>query len=209
MLSSEVRKFSATIFLGAKNIVKHYLILLTTILLLSCSFQNTSTFKVKEDISNVEVKKENPKDWRKIEEEFFSFSIPSTMKKNDVRGIDSIVLEFENDEINLGIEYGDYSGDLNFIRQNYENQIEQAKIDGENVVIVSCDLSKPNVSGVMMTKNAQTESVIKAEKNYFVGVSFPNRMKAFGQTAISFEATCKNLEAREAAKIILRSIKFK
>ncbi len=188
------------------------LFLTLTILSLACQKQNATTFENAKEFSQT---KKIPKDWQKIETEDFSFSMPPTMKKNDVQGIDSFMIQFENDEITLNIEYGDYSADVASQLQSYEGQKEQTIIDGENVVIVNYDISKPILSkDRVITKdrmvNAATpEKLEKTKKKYFVGVNFPNKMKSFSNSAISFEVRCKNLESQEIAKTILNSIKFK
>ncbi len=188
-----------------KNLILS-IIFVFVLLSLSCQKQTATSFEIVEETSQI---REIPKDWQKIETDYFSFSIPLDMKNKNVRGIDSFVMQFEDKDITLEIEYGDYSADLDFIKQNYQSQTEQTEIDGEIVEIVSCDLDRNNPSSRMMTKNTKTEAIKKTEKNNYSGVSFPGRMKDFSQTAISFEVKYKNLEMQETAKTILYSVKFK
>lgn len=178
-----------------------------TSLFLSCQKQTATSFETANDNSQI---KEIPKDWQKIETEDFSFSIPPTMKDKNVEGIDSFVMEFENDEITLGIEYGDYSQDVVSQLKNYEGQKKATKIDGKEIEVVNYDYDKPIPSNTKMTSNsAESEKTDKNEKNFVIGVNFPNAMKSYSRSAISFVARCKTLESRETAEKILYSIKFK
>ncbi len=74
------------------------ILLIFTLFSLSCLKQSATSFEtIKKDSSITEI----PKDWQKIETDYFSFSIPRTMKNKNVKGIDSFVMQFENDEIKL------------------------------------------------------------------------------------------------------------
>ena len=125
-------------------------------------------------------------------------------------------MQFENDEITLNVEYGDYTADINFHFQDYEGQKEQVIIDGEKTDIVSYDINKPiNSSKKAANKDGNVDSSTKfeeSEKNYIVGVNFPYKNKVIlpgDRLTVSLIASCKTLEAQETAKTILKSIKFK
>jgi len=163
-------------------------------------------------IQTANAQKEIPKDWQKIETDYFSFSIPQTMKKNDVQGIDSFVMQFESNEITLDIEYGMYSTDLSYGSQHYESQKEVIEIDGEKTVIVSLDYNKPILSSSGVVNAARPTKVEKVEKNHVVGINLPHKNEVISledSPAISFIAKSKTLEAQETAKTIFYSIKFK
>jgi hypothetical protein len=182
------------------------ILLVFTLFSLSCFKQSATSFeKVKKDSPITEI----PRDWQKIETDYFSFSIPPTMKNNNVKGFDSVVMQFENDEIKLDIEYGDYSADVISQLRDYEGQKESIIIDGEKTELVTYDQNKPIYSSNKTINAARSPSFEKVKNNYVIGVNFPNSMKFFHQSAISFVARCKNLEAREIARIVFQSIKFK
>ncbi|HEV7401794.1 MAG TPA: hypothetical protein VGO11_02665 [Chthoniobacteraceae bacterium] len=50
--------------------------------------------------------------WQTIKNNYFSFSIPNTLKKVKVQGIDSFVERYEGDGIKLSFDYGWYSDNL-------------------------------------------------------------------------------------------------
>jgi hypothetical protein len=182
------------------------ILLVFTVFSLSCFKQAATSFKtVKKDSPITEI----PKDWQKIETDDFSFSIPPTMKNNNVQGFDSFAMQFENAEIKLDIEYGDYFADIISQLRDYEGQKELITIDGEKTELITYDQNKPIYSTNKTVNAARSPKSEKVEKNYVIGVNFPNSMKSFHQSAISFVARYKNLEAQETAKTIFQSIKFK
>ncbi len=197
------------LILKLRKFITLSIILVCTIFSSSCQKQTATSFETLNEDSQI---KEIPKDWQKIETDEFSFSIPRTMKKNDVHGIDSFVMQFENDEITLDIEYGDYSADLIPLLRDYEGQKEQTIIDGEKTDIVGYDRNKPlNLSNRMVNSDSST-NFIEPNKNYIFGVNFPHKNEIIApedRPAISFVVRCKNLENKETAKTIIYSIKFK
>lgn len=194
-----------------------------SILNFSCQKQVAQNVNLQNEIQNTQTTKtpnEIPKDWKRVETDSFSFSIPQTLKKNNVRGIDSNVLQFENEELILDIEWGDYSEDVGFNSSEYENKKEEIDIDGEKTVIVSWDLSKPTssqMSNAMSMTNGtmrgdKSSKPKKIEKIYNIGVNFPHKNEVISpgdRPAISFSVRSKNLESQEIAKTIFQSIKFK
>ena len=197
------------LILKPQKILVLLLFLVLMIFSLSCQQQTATSFETVSETSKI---KEIPKDWQKIETNEFSFSILPTMKKNDVQGIDSFVMQFENNEITLDIEYGDYSADLIPHLQEYEGRKETTIIDGEQTEIVSYNRNKSiNLSNRPVNSDGST-NFIEPEKNYIVGANFPHKYEIISpedRPAISFVVRCKNLENKETAKIILHSIKFK
>lgn len=194
-----------------------------SIFIFSCQKQvaqniNSSNENLK--VQSVYIQSETPKDWKRIETNSFSFSIPQSLKKNNVTGIDSFVLQFKNNEMTLDIEWGDYSQDVGFHSKDYENKEEQTEIDGERTAIVSWDVTKPTssqmsngmsmINGTMSGEKAAEPQ--KIEKNYHIGVNFPHKNEVISpedRPAISFVVRSKNLESQEIAKTIFQSIKFK
>ena len=94
------------------------------------------------------------------------------MKKNNVRGIDSFVMQFENNEITLDIEYGDYSADVVSQLQKYEGKKEQTIIDGETVEIVNYDYNKPISSQTRMTNSAKSGTIEKLKRIFLSELIF-------------------------------------
>ncbi|MGI8885246.1 MAG: hypothetical protein ACR2IA_13505 [Pyrinomonadaceae bacterium] len=202
-------KHELILILKPQKILVLLLFLALTILSLSCQKQTATSF---ENIKEVTQTKEIPNDWQKIETDDFSFSIPPTMKKNDVRGTDSPVIEFENDEITVHIENGDAAADLISRLTDFEGQKEQAVIDGEETEIVSYDKNKPIYLSNKIPDKDESVKVGKAEKNYVIGVNFPQkRLTSFPypRPEILLVVIYKNSEMRNTARKILYSINFK
>lgn len=190
-----------------------------SILNFSCQKQVAQNVSPQREIQNTQTTKtpnEIPKDWKRIETDSFSFSIPQTLKKKNVHGIDSQVLQFENDEMQLDIEWGDYVEEFDYYAQQFENEREQVEIDGVKTEIINWDVTKPSSSqmsnGMNMTNGTMTgEKPLKPkkiEKLYAIGVNFPRKEETH-LPSISFSARSKNLESQEIAKTIFQSIKFK
>lgn len=172
-------------------------------LFLSCQKQTAAPLAAVADV---------PKEWQKIETDYFSFSIPPTMKKNDVRGIDSQVMQFENDEITLDLDYGMYSTSAEFSLKYFEGEKKAIVIDGIKTELVTYDANKPLSSPKGAVNADGSTKFEKVAKNYVIGINFPYKSETFGSRtafAASFIANCKTIEARETAKTILYSIKFK
>jgi len=169
------------------------------ILSLSCQKKTATSF---ETPPNIESMKEIPKDWQEIETNYFSFSIPPMMKRTYLRGTDSQMMGFENDEIYLELDYGIYSTKIESSR--FEQKKEQILIDGKKTTLISFDENKLDKD---ISKRFGTK-----EKHFIAGVNFPHDSemiaKGFRFTA-SFIASCATLESKETAKTILQSIKFK
>jgi len=68
--------------------------------------------------------------WKKIENLYFSFSIPKDFKKANMRGIDSFVEEYVTDGIDLSFDFGMYSN--NFQGWSGDTKFENVKIDGKD-----------------------------------------------------------------------------
>lgn len=179
------------------------------ILFVSCQKQVATSF---ETSANIQLIKEIPKDWQKIETDYFSFLIPPTMKNKNVRGIDSFVMKFENDEMTLLVESGDYTADIKAQLSNYEGQKESIIVDGKNIELISYDLNKSINLSNRTVNAARSSELEKAEKNYVFGIYVPDTYKTIqieNGSATSFDLSGKTIEAKEIAKIIFQSIKFK
>ena len=176
-------------------------------LFLSCQNQVVVSNKTQK-----EVHREVPRDWQRIETEFFSFSIPANMKNNDVRGIDSYVMQFENDEIILDLDYGMHSTTMEYSASSFESKKDSIIIDGTETLLISYDANKPVLASKAAVNADGSTKFEKVEKNYVIGISFPYESRVIPSKeyfAASFIANCKTLEAQETAKTILYSIKFK
>ncbi len=185
-----------------------------SILVFSCQkqiAQNANSQKEIPNIQTVNTQENIPKDWKKIETDSFFFSIPQTLKKKNVHGIDSQVLQFENDEMTLHIEWGDYVKEFDYYAQHFENKREQSDIDGEKTVIISWDVTKP-ISSQMSNEMSMTNGIMsgdkrskpkKIEKIYAIGVNFPHKDDTV-LPSISFSVRSKNLVSQEIAKTIFQ-----
>ena len=178
------------------------ILLVCIILLSSCQKQTATSFNTNsylKEVGNIS------KDWKKIETEDFSFSIPPTMKNKNVRGIDTEVWQYEDGKITLTIEQGDMLGDLSkstdFVAQRYESKTNKTIVNDDEVIILSLDLNKPKLENWATNVDGSTSFKI-VEKNILLSFSFPNQ-----QTVFSTESSTP--EAQEISQTILYSIKFK
>ena len=75
----------------------------------------------------------NQDGWKKIENRSFSFSVPSSFKKTEARGIDSFVEEYVAERIELSFDYGWYSN--NFEGWPKDTKFEDLKVNGKDARI--------------------------------------------------------------------------
>jgi len=75
----------------------------------------------------------NQAGWKKIENRSFSFSVPSSFRKTETRGIDSFVQEYVTDNIKLSFDYGIYSN--NFDDWPKDTKFDNIKVNGKNARI--------------------------------------------------------------------------
>jgi hypothetical protein len=158
---------------GRKHSLSHYA-LIALVLLSGCAFQT----KTAENIDRPE------NGWKRIQNYAFSFSIPSTLKKTDARGIDSFVEEYTSDEIEISFDYGLYSN--NFFDWPPETKFEKVKVDGRPAKIGT----KKNQLGKRFAYSTQV--YIK-----------------MGDGALSMFASCKSEKEVALARRIFETILFK
>ena len=132
------------------------------------------------------------------------------MKQTDLRGTDSQMMGFENDEIYLELDYGWYSTLIE--KSTFEQKKESIIIDGEKTTLISFD--ENNL--VYLTNEAINETNSRnygtVEKHYIIGINFPHKSGVIApdfRFAASFIASCNSLKAQETVKTIFHSIKFK
>jgi hypothetical protein len=124
---------------------------------------------------------------RPITRSFFALSIPKSLREQSVKGMDSNMWEFSNDDITVSLESGPLTMTLEDWLKNYSDYTEEWKtIDGELVKTVSFnygpqshtlnDPSKNNIVAVHFPRSARTNN------NLTVWVSF--RSPRNRQTAI-------------------------
>jgi hypothetical protein len=132
--------------------------------------------------------------WHTYDAGPFTFSLRSDFRKTSAHGIDSYASVFESRSMQLGFDYGDYSGDpLDNLskdpnsfqpRPSYASHIES--IAGHKVQIISVDLDPHHNAGFP----------------YFIAASF---LKA----RLTMSVRCKTTEDYEDATRIFRSVSFK
>jgi len=123
--------------------------------------------------------------WKKIENEYFSFSAPPLVRNEDVRGIDSFVAEYAGDRITIHFDYGMYSN--NFQDWPKDTTYEETKIDGKAARI------------------GTTKSMTAKDRPYRTKVY----IDVSRDEALSMSAACKSKEDVATAKKIFATLVFK
>jgi hypothetical protein len=118
--------------------------------------------------------------WKKIKNEYFSFSVPASFKKTRAHGIDSFVEEYSGKGIRLSFDYGDYSNDFSDWRGN--TVFEILTVDG-----------RPATLGTRFEKAATLTQV-------HIPLDFP--------TALSMSVLCQSESDVALARRIFESIHF-
>jgi hypothetical protein len=124
-------------------------------------------------------------DWKKIENDHFSFSVPSSFKKTSVHGIDSFVEEYLSNNIELTFDYGRYSN--NFGDWPEDTKFDKVTIDGRSARI-----------GI-------AKQLFRKGFPYSTQVYF----KLDQYTALSMFAACKSEKDVAVARKIFTTIAFK
>lgn len=68
-------------------------------------------------------------EWKTVENQSFSFSVPPSFKKTSALGVDSFVEEYSAEGIELSFDYGPYSN--NFREWPKATKFEKVTIDGK------------------------------------------------------------------------------
>jgi hypothetical protein len=131
-------------------------------------------------------KKEIPKGWTEFANDSFSFYAPKTLKKQEVRGIDSFVGEYRSDNLTVKFDYGWYGNTAGNCPQPVS-----ATVYGK-------------AAKICLYENAE----IDKDKKYVTAIVFAN-LDARGQTKLTFWVLSKTKESQKEAEKIVRSIKFK
>ncbi len=128
-------------------------------------------------------------DWKRIDLEQFSFSIPLEMKQLKIINIDSAVWRYSNNDLELTIDFGLYSGLPKIYKEEVNYREEKVKISGKNAKIVS-----------FISEESDKDC------KYNTAIYFPKVEDKY--TKLSF-FICSDLpQSQETAKAIFRSIKF-
>lgn len=123
-------------------------------------------------------------EWKKFDAGPFSFSAPSSFKKTEMKGVDSIVGEYVANGINLTFDYGLYCAD--FEDWPEVPKLESLKVDGRAARIATWK-RKPG-------GNFQFATTII--------------IHVIGKMKLSMEASCKAEEETAMARKIFESIRF-
>lgn len=160
---------------------------------------SVSNDPAKDEILDFSKASQIPADWKRIETHRFEFYSP-TMSRDGVSGIDTLVMKFLDDKIDLWIEDGVLGGDLKDFVQ-YQAGIEsKVKINGVEATVVLADRNKHTGSRAI---NADGSTKFeKFERNKVLGVYFPEKYTKFIIYA-------SDEESLKTGKTILQSIRFK
>lgn len=161
--------------------------------------KSVSNDPAKDEILDFSKATQIPADWKRIETHSFEFYSP-TMSRDGVSGIDTLVMKFLDDKIDLWIEDGVLGGDLKDFVQ-YQAGIEsKVKINGVEATAVLADRNKHTGSRAV---NADGSTKFETfEKNKVLGVYFPEKYTKFIIYA-------SDEESLKTGKTILQSIRFK
>jgi hypothetical protein len=122
--------------------------------------------------------------WKKIENRWFSFSVPSSFTKTEVHPIDSFVEEYVTERIVLKFDYGFYSN--NFFGWPEDTKFKYLKVHG---------------------KDARIGTAMHGFRKGFP-YSTQIHIKLGGRTSLSMFAICKSEEDVALAKDIFKTISF-
>ncbi len=125
-----------------------------------------------------------PKDWEKFSNQIFSFHAPKTLRKLNVRGRDSFVEEYKNEEITVKFDYGLYGNDAG----NCSNPVSTTIANKSAKICFYEDLE------------------IDKDKPFVTAISF---VKLGKQTKFTFWVRSKTKELQKEAEKIVHSIKLK
>jgi hypothetical protein len=120
--------------------------------------------------------------WKKIENKYFSFSVPASFKKTRAHGIDSFAEVYFGKGIKLYFDYGDYSADFSQWPEN--TVLENVIIDGRPARIGT---ARADAKGATQTK-------VRIQLNF--------------TTALSMFALCESERDVAIARRIFESIHF-
>lgn len=123
-------------------------------------------------------------DWRLIENRSFSFSLPSTLKKTDARGIDSFVEEYVAEGIEVSFDFGIYSN-------NFGDWPKDTKFES-------------------LTIHGKTARIGVAKRDFHQGYPFSTKVyiKVDDHVALSMFAACRSEKEVALAREIFLTISF-
>lgn len=174
--------------------------LLPIVLVVNIFGQKRSAKTSESNIQTKTTQKEISKNWKLVDLGDFSLLLPISMEDKKVRGKDSAVWLFEDDEMEFYIDSGMYKVNFNYDIEEYAGNTKWIEIDKVKGQSIAIDFTKP--------KSTETNAKISAEefqKPLLDAIVF-YREKSFYS---SFWIRYKKLEQKETATKILQSIKFK
>lgn len=167
----------------------------------ACGSTGSATFSATAPTSTPLGEVKAPGDFREFEIGPFRLLGPKNLKKVNVKGIDSKVHHYENDELSLGMDISPmfYDEKYELEERSYQHHFGTMVIDGRVVKYKKGDL---NQSLPTAARNADGSKAPPVEKNYFITVFIP---EAFAVVSVSY----RNESSTDSAFAILQSIKVK
>lgn len=144
---------------------------------------------------------EIPENWKSIETDRFTLSLPPEMKEKKVKGIDTQVWQYKSEDISLSIEAGVYVADFSFERERYESKVEKVTVNGIDAERTNLDLNKPRMNSWAFNADGSTK-VPTVRQNDFVGLYFRSKETSFSIRRAPEVPLSK-------VDVILNSIRFK
>ena len=138
-----------------------------------------------------------PSDWKQLEIGPIIAYVPADFENKNVRGIDSEVYEFSNEELSFGLEVGPYSEVAETCK--FQCEISAVVVDGKTRNLVKSDLNKPATNSAT---NSDGSKSTPFQKYLLVQVSVPEE-----SALLSVKYTDQS--STNLALAILQSVKFK
>jgi len=136
-----------------------------------------------------------PGDWKRVELDHFSFSVPPDLKRESTTAVDSSVWVFSSDHIRLVIDFGPYSNNLEVYHTQPGFSEELVEIAGKKAKIASFRLDD------RFANNAHRGLRFVAAAYFASSVSDSQKL--------TFWVNCNGSSEQQIAKTIFHSIRFK
>lgn len=125
-----------------------------------------------------------PTGWMEVELAHFVFWLPPGVEETELRGIDSLIRQYRNEDLEVNLDYGPHASDLREFELGADGAIEWVRVEGHRARVLSAAV----------------------DGRFVDAIHYPNAGPADeGLTMVIFSDTT---EARVQAEAILRSLRF-
>jgi len=125
-----------------------------------------------------------PAGWTEVEFDYFAFWLPPGVEETGMEGIDSLVLQYRGEDIEINLDYGLYSSDLREFEFDADGSIEWVRVEGQRARVLSASV----------------------EGQFVDAIHYPDAGP--GDARLTMVIFSSSTEARVQAEAILRSLRF-